>query len=335
MAQAETAILLVQLGTPDQPTEEAVRRYLRQFLSDRRVVDMNRLLWWPLLHGIILRSRPSKSAKLYKKIWRDDKTSPLLHYTRALQQEMARRFQGRHSSGVRVDFAMRYGNPGLRCKVGSLVREGVRRLLIVPLFPQYAGATVASVMDEVMRPMHIHRLMPTLRVMTPYYAQDAYIDALVASLEGVDLSEPDHRLLLSYHGLPKRHVDEGDPYENHCQTTTLLLTEELDLRHDQWMMSYQSRFGSEPWLEPNTDMLFKTLPSQGIKKLTVMCPGFAADCLETLEEISETGRQTFLKAGGSHFNYIPCLNDEPYWVDALEKMIEDEMHGWLHGPMSA
>nr|CRH05019.1 Ferrochelatase [Candidatus Magnetococcus massalia] len=327
MAFTSTAILLVQLGTPDAPTEEAVRRYLRQFLSDRRVVDTNRLLWWPLLHGVILRSRPKKSAKLYKSIWRQDGASPLLHYTRNLQRDLHARFRPR---GVRVVYAMRYGNPGLRCRVGQLIREGVRRLLIAPLFPQYSGATVASVYDEAMRGIQRHRTTPTIRFLSPYFYEDAYIDSLAAGMRDLDLNDPEHKMLFSYHGLPQRHIEQGDPYAEHCQTTSLLLAEELDIAHERWEMSYQSRFGRDPWLTPNTADRFKALPQEGVKKLSVVCPGFAADCLETLEEIAVTGRETFMKAGGQEFNYIPALNDSQVWIDAMERMLSSELHGWIY-----
>ena len=322
----KTGLLFVQLGTPDAPTPAAVRRYLAEFLADRRVVDMNRALWLPLLHGVILRRRPQRSAKLYQKIWRGDGCSPLLYYSQQQAQAVGLDLQAEQ---IVVQFAMRYGNPALEVMLLALLDAGVERLLIFPLFPQYSAATTASVLDGVQAALAKRRFIPTLRFAQPFFAHPAYVEAWASQIRMVaDLEQMDC-VLFSFHGLPQRHVDEGDPYAVHCQQTARLLAEALHLSEDRWLLSYQSRFGREPWLNPATDLLLAQLPAQGKKRLLVVCPGFVSDCLETLEEIAISGKERFLAAGGKQFKLLPCLNDTAQWLTALTQMARQELLGWL------
>lgn len=317
--------MFVQLGTPDAPTPAAVRRYLTEFLSDRRVVDAPRMLWLPLLHGVILRTRPRHSAALYQHIWRSDGVSPLLYYTQKQTQAIGQLLE---SEKILVRFAMRYGNPSLTITLHEMVASGVERLLIFPLFPQYSAATNASILDAVQAAMAHRRFIPTLRFAQPFFANPDYINALA---EQVRSSLPPHETdyLFSFHGLPQRHVHEGDPYANHCHQTAHLLAQALDLPDHRWHCTFQSRFGREPWLEPATDATLAQLPHKGCKRLTVICPGFVTDCLETLEEINIRGRKRFLDAGGETFYTPPCLNDSPQWIAALARITRQELAGWL------
>jgi ferrochelatase len=321
-----TGVLLAQLGSPDAPTPAALRRYLAEFLSDRRVVDTPRWLWWPLLHGLILRTRPKKSAHLYARIWRPDGTAPLIHYTRRQTEEL----QTRLGQDVTVLHAMRYGHPAIAASLETLRQGHIEQLLVVPLYPQYAGATVGTLWDALHATFASQRFIPALRMARPFYAHSAYINALAARIRTtppfLDGSPP--YLLFSFHGLPQRHVEEGDPYAHHCTTTARLLANALGLTPEQWGMSYQSRFGREPWLVPATAPTLADLPGRGIRRVAVACPGFVSDCLETLEEMALRGKAQFEAAGGEQFHYLPCLNDDPLWLDALAQMVREELSGW-------
>ncbi|MBF0368121.1 MAG: ferrochelatase [Magnetococcales bacterium] len=324
MSNSRTGLLLTQLGTPDAPTPAAVRRYLKQFLSDRRVVDLNRALWWPLLHGIILNTRPKRSAALYQKIWRKDGQSPLLHHTR----EVTLALQKRLGEGIQVQFAMRYGNPGIPSVLAKMLDQGVERLLLFPLYPQFSASTTASTADAFQAALAHRRFIPAFRMASPFYADPGYIAALAHQVRATPGYTPHALHLFSFHSLPQRHVDEGDPYGDHCAATAQRLANALGLADDGWRLTFQSRFGREPWLTPGTDTVLEALPKEGVKRVVAVCPGFVSDCLETLEEIGKTERQRFLAAGGESFLYVPCLNESPQWIDALTRIVRRELSGW-------
>ena len=327
-AQEKLGILLVNLGSPDAPTSSAVRKYLAQFLSDPRVIEVNRLLWWFILHGIILRIRPARAAKAYRKVWTDD-GSPLIHttklQTRALQKKLEERFRGH----VIVDMAMSYGNPSIKDGLEGLRKAGARRLLVLPLYPQYSATTTAAVFDEVTRVLQGWRWLPDLRIINHYHDHPKYIEALANSIQQQWETKGRNELLLfSFHGIPQRYFDSGDPYFCHCQKTARLVAEELELKDDEWKVVFQSRFGREPWLQPYCSETLQQLPTDGVKSVDIICPGFAADCLETLEEIQIENRDLFIEAGGESFNYIPCLNDGKEHLDALCEVLTAHMFGW-------
>jgi ferrochelatase len=327
-AQEKLGILLVNLGSPDAPKTSAVRKYLAQFLSDPRVVETNRLLWWLILHGIILRIRPSRAAKLYKKIWTEN-GSPLVHtgrlQTQAIQKQLEDRFRGH----VIVDLAMTYGNPSIESGLEALRSAGARRLLVLPLYPQYSGTTTAAVYDQVTSVLRNWRWLPDLRMINHYHDHPKYIQALADSVRQQWATHTRGELLLfSFHGIPQRYVDYGDPYFCHCQKTARLVAENLELKADEWKVVFQSRFGREPWLQPYCSVTLQQLPAAGIKSVDIICPGFAADCLETLEEIKIENKQLFIEAGGETFNYIPCLNESENHIDALCEVLTAHMFGW-------
>ncbi|WP_130471670.1 ferrochelatase [Candidatus Magnetaquicoccus inordinatus] len=322
----DTGVLFVQLGTPDDPSPAAVRRYLAEFLADRRVVDLPRWFWLPLLHGQILRTRPRHSAELYQQIWRQDGLSPLLFYTRQQTEAMAQELQ---AAAINVQFAMRYGNPSLPVLLQAMQKAGVQRLLIFPLFPQFSAATNATILDAVQAAYASSRCIPVLRFAQPFFSHSAFLDAWSRHIR--DQADPKQfdRVLFSFHGLPQRHVDQGDPYAQQCQATAQALAERLALPPEQWQLTYQSRFGREPWLLPATDQRLQELPAEGVQRLLVICPGFVSDCLETLEEIGMRGRDSFLYAGGEYFQRVTCLNDAPIWLSALQQITREELAGWL------
>jgi ferrochelatase len=321
--EPKIGVLLINLGTPDAPHARAVRRYLAEFLSDPRVIEIPAIAWKPILHGIILRTRPRRSAEAYNQVWTNE-GSPLAVIARRQAQALRDCFEGR----VSVHYAMRYGNPGIAAALANMVDEGCTRILAAPLYPQYCAATTATANDAVFAVLAGMRVQPALRTLPPYYDDPLYIEALRANLtrqiEGLDFTP--ERLLLSFHGMPQRTLKLGDPYHCHCQKTARLLSEALGREVD---VAFQSRFGRAKWLEPATDATLMSYPKQGLKRLAVAAPGFSADCLETLEELGIRGRDSFLKAGGEKFALLDCLNDSPGSIVMLERLIERELAGWL------
>ncbi|WP_116367524.1 ferrochelatase [Parahaliea mediterranea] len=322
-------ILITNLGTPDAPTRSALRRYLKEFLWDPRVVEAPRWLWWLVLNGVILTIRPGRSAAAYRSIW-TERGSPLLLHTRDQAQALQAAFQTRYGNDVLVEFAMRYGNPGMAEGIESLWQRGARRLLVMPLYPQYSGAATASTFDAVGSAFARRRWVPHLRFISDYHDHPAYISAIADSVRRHWQTHPRaQRLLFSYHGIPQRYVDQGDPYYRQCQRSSALIAEALELAADEWGCCFQSRFGREPWLKPYTDATLKALPGEGVSSVQMICPGFSADCLETIEEIGMENREYFMAAGGERYEYIPCLNAEPGHIDALRDILEQQLAGWL------
>lgn len=323
-----TAIVLVNLGTPEQPTASALRRYLKEFLSDPRVVEIPRPIWWLILNGIILNIRPAKSAAKYAKVWMPE-GSPLRVYT-SRQAALLKGLLGERGRGdLHITWAMRYGTPGIQAALDQLKAEGCTRILILPLYPQYAASTTASVMDEVAKWMQRTRNLAEIRAVRNYHDDPAYIQALAASVRDHWAKNGRGELLLmSFHGLPRRSLDLGDPYFCECHKTGRLLAEALSLADNDYRISFQSRFGRAEWLQPYTQPTLEQLPSQGIKNVDVICPGFVADCLETLEEIAIECKAAFLTSGGEKFHYIPCLNDRPDWIAALADIATCHLGGW-------
>ena len=318
----QVGVLLVNLGTPDAPDPGAVRRYLAEFLSDRRVVEISAFLWKPILHGIILRTRPRKSAHAYEQVWSEE-GSPLA----AITARQARGLQERLGGSVLVAHAMRYGNPAIASVIESMKARGCERILLAPLYPQYCAATTATAADAAFAALAAMRWQPALRTLPPYHDDPAYIAALKADLErqlsGLDFI-PD-RLLLSFHGMPQRTLELGDPYHCHCRKTARLLAEAMGVEID---VAFQSRFGRAKWLEPATDAVLKAYSAQGVAKVAIAAPGFSADCLETIEELGIRGRADFLAAGGTHFARLDCLNDAASGMAMLETLIRRELAGW-------
>jgi ferrochelatase len=322
-----TAILLCNLGTPDAPTAPAVRRYLAQFLSDPRVVEIPKALWWMILHGIILRVRPAKSAAKYATVWMPE-GSPLKVWTQK-QARLLAGYLGERGHKVQVAFAMRYGTPAIGRELDALKAAGATRILVLPMYPQYCAATTASVNDAIYQWAQRIRALPELRFVNRYHDDPAYIAALAKRVSDHWMSHgrPD-KLVMSFHGMPRRTRDLGDPYHGECLETGRLLAQRLDLKDEQWVVTFQSRFGKAEWLQPYTEPTLVGLAKQGVKRVDVMCPGFTADCLETLEEIAQEARDAFLEAGGAEFNYIPCLNDQHEWIAALTGIATRHMQGW-------
>lgn len=324
-ATPTTAVLLINLGTPLAPTPVAVRRYLAQFLSDRRVIDYPRWLWLPLLYGVILRLRPRRSARAYAKIW-TPQGSPLLVNSRALATKLAVEFRKR---GIRVDSAMTYGEPAVADAVRNLLADGVRRILLLPLYPQYSATSTAAAFDAVFAALRAERRMPEVRSIADYHAEPGYIDALAASVKKYWLTHGrGERLLLSFHGIPERYADAGDPYREQCLTTARLLHARLGVSESEMAVAFQSRVGRERWLAPYTDTALKQFAQSGLRHVQVLCPGFAVDCLETLEEIAISGGEQFLAAGGQRLDYIPALNAADSHVHLMANLVQRHTHGW-------
>ena len=317
-------VLLINLGTPDEAHPKAVKRYLAEFLSDRRVVEIPQIVWQPILRGIILNTRPKKSAHAYQQVWRED-GSPLAAITRLQGEALAKRFA---SDGVIVDHAMRYGSPAIGNRLQALKDQGCERILIAPLYPQFCAATTATANDAAFATLVKQRWQPAIRTLPPYYDNPAYIAALAdsvsTSLDQLDFAP--ERLLVSFHGMPQRTLELGDPYHCHCQKTARLLGEALGR---EVTITFQSRFGRAKWLEPATDKTLVGLAQGGIRDVAIVAPGFSADCLETLEELAIRGRESFLAAGGQRFAYLPCLNAEPTGVALLENLLRRELAGWI------
>ena len=322
-----TAVLLVNLGTPDAPTAPALRRYLAEFLSDPRVVEIPKLVWWPILHGIILRTRPARSAAKYASVWMPE-GSPLAVWTQRQATALAAALAAAGHQLI-VRHAMRYGNPSLPDTLDALRSEGVTRVLVLPLYPQYAAATTASISDKVLQWATQARRLPELRFIAEYHDDPAYIEALAGQLRAhwAQNGRAD-KLVLSFHGVPERSLHLGDPYHCQCHKTARLLAAALDLAKDEMLVTFQSRFGKAKWLEPYTEPTLQALAAAGTRRVDVMCPGFVADCLETLEEINQEARDAFLEAGGESFRYVPCLNDAPVWIQALSALAERHLAGW-------
>ena len=335
-APQNTGIVLINLGTPDAPTASAVRRYLKEFLSDPRVVEIPRLLWWPILNGIILNTRPAKSAAKYASIWRPD-GSPLKVYTERqclrLRETLAAR-----GHRVLVDYAMRYGSPSIPDVLDRLKAEGCTRLLLLPLYPQYSSSTTATAFDAATDWLSRQRKQPEWRTLRAFADDPGYIEALAASVRQHWQEHPrpaaGYRLLASFHGVPRRTRDLGDPYHQECLKTARLLAEALDLPAETIVVAFQSRFGRAEWLQPYTAPTLIELGKQKLARIDVLCPGFAADCLETLEEIALEGKADFLAAGGGEYHYIPALNDRPEWIDALADLAERHLQGWPTAPLA-
>ena len=315
----KTGVLLVNLGTPDSTSWWDIRKYLKEFLSDRRVIEVNPLIWQIILNVFILTFRPSKTAHAYKQIWRKESNeSPLMFYTRSQAEKLNQKIG---KKDIIVDFAMRYGNPSIKLKLNELKRKGCEKIIILPLYPQYAAATTATVCDEVYKSLMKMRWQPSLQVIPHYESNPKYIDALINSIKGKmkEIKWRPDLIISSYHGIPKSYFDKGDPYHCYCHKTTRLMREKFDEIEIQ--TTFQSRFGPQEWLTPYTDKTLESLPSKGIKNLLVICPGFASDCVETLEEINIQGRESFLEKGGKNFDLIPCLNESTDHINLLESLV--------------
>jgi len=331
---SKIGVLVAQLGTPETPTARALRPYLREFLSDPRVIDLHPLRWYPILYLFVLTLRPKRSAALYANIWTDE-GSPLMVHSKA----QTRGLQERLGDDYRVILGMRYGEPSIARAIGTLEQEGIDRILVFPMYPQFSCTTTGSIYDAVNRAacgrrcpwfFDRKRLIPALRFVPPYYDHPAYIDALRQSVadEVARLDWTPDRYLITFHGIPKRYVDEGDPYRRQCEETRRLLAQALDLSDDQWVGGFQSRFGKEPWLEPYTEEVLEELGAQGVRRIVAACPGFTADCLETLDEIGREGAEQFRSGGGEALHLVPCLNDHPTWLDAMAAIARTELMGW-------
>lgn len=321
-------VLLINLGTPDAPTPPAVRRYLHQFLADPRVVEIPPLLWRPLLHGLVLRTRPRQSAAKYATVWHPD-GSPLKVYTERQAALLQAQLDQALPDQLVVRYAMRYGEPTIHRQLAELKAARCDRVLLLPLYPQYAASTTATALDQAFAFCARARNMPEVRTIKHFHDHPAYIDALAESVDEYWRAHgrPD-KLLMSYHGIPRQSLDLGDPYHCECHKTSRLLAEALGLQAHQWQVTFQSRFGRAEWLQPYTAPTLEALGRDGVARVDVICPGFVSDCLETLEEIAMEGRDLFLAAGGREFHAIPCLNDRPRWIEALATIAQDHMQGW-------
>ncbi len=323
-----TGILLIQLGTPDAPTAPALKNYLRQFLSDRRVIEVPRLLWWLILNLQVLRTRPAESAAKYARVWSKETGSPLMHYTKrqtALLQEAL--------PNVPVRFGMQVGNPPLADVVNEMLAQGVDRLIALPMYPQYSATTTASATDVLFSALMKLRRVPAIRIVPPYYDHPAYLDAMTTIIReelGKLSWKPDH-FVYSFHGIPQKYAQRGDPYATHVVRTTRGLQQRLNFPRDYWTQTFQSRFGRSAWLKPYTDDVLEKLAKKGKKKVFVALPGFTVDCLETIDEIGRESAEVFEAAGGEELHVCPCLNDHPAWIDAMKQIVSEEGQGWLKG----
>lgn len=330
VATGKVGILLVNLGTPDGHDPRNMRRYLKEFLSDKRVIEWPRLLWFPILYGIVLNTRPKKSGAAYASIWNTElDESPLRTFTRSQADKLAATFADK--ANVRVDWGMRYGNPSIASRLDALKEQGCERILIFPLYPQYSASTTATVNDKAFEHLMGMRWMPAVRTVPPYHDDPVYIDALARSIEKhlATLDFEPEKVLASYHGIPQSYFRKGDPYHCHCMKTTRLLRARLGWGEDRLLTTFQSRFGPEEWLQPYTDKTLEALARDGVKKVAVFNPGFVSDCLETLEEIAEEAGEIFHEAGGENFTHIPCLNDSEEGMAVIEAVVRREAAGWL------
>lgn len=321
-------VLITNLGTPDAPTTPALRRYLREFLSDPRVVEAPRLLWWLVLNLVILNIRPPRSAKAYAGVW-TERGSPLMFHTQDQCQALRTALQARFGDDLVVDFAMRYGKPSIATALDNMQRAGVTRLVVLPLYPQYSGSTGGSTLDAVHADLSRRRWVPSLHFISDYHDFDPYIEAMAERIRAhwAEHGRAD-RLLFSYHGIPQRYVTQGDPYQQQCLATSGKLRVALGLSEQDCLTTFQSRFGREEWLRPYTDHTLKALPGEGVRSVQVFCPGFSADCLETIEEIGEENREYFMESGGERYEYIPALNAAPSHIAAMVELVGPVVEGW-------
>jgi ferrochelatase len=325
-------VLLMNLGTPEGTSYRPMRAYLKEFLSDKRVIEEPRWKWWPILNLIILSTRPGRKGKDYASIWNNERNEgPLKTITRSQAEKLAERLKGLAGDRISVDWAMRYGLPDVKSRLKALLGQGCDRILLVPLYPQYAAPTSATACDQAFRALMQMRWQPTVRVAHPYYADPAYIDALAASIRTslAELSFEPEVILCSLHGMPKEYLLKGDPYYCQCAVTARLLRDKLGLSEERFRLTFQSRFGPDEWLQPYTDETVKALAQAGTKSLAIVAPGFSADCLETLEELDVENREIFLHNGGENFAYLPCLNDSDAGMDVIEAVVRRELMGWV------
>jgi len=322
-------VLITNLGTPQAAQTKQLRRYLKEFLWDPRVVEVPRLVWWFVLNVIILNIRPKRSAKAYAKVWSSE-GSPLLVHTKAQAEALQASLLAQYGDDVVVDFAMRYGEPSIANKIQGLMDRGVTRLLVLPLYPQYSAATTASTFDAVGDDFKRRRLLPELRFIGHYHDNPLYIQALANKIKAHwQTHGRAQKIIFSYHGVPQDYLDKGDPYHCECYKTTRLVAELLELSEAEYSTTFQSRFGRQEWIKPYTDAVLKSLPKAGVKSVQILCPGFSADCLETIEEIDEENRAYFEEAGGERYEYIPCLNSDTDHIEALSQLISKNLHGWI------
>ena len=326
MSKKSIGILVVNTGTPDEPTPKAVRRYLAEFLSDADVIDFPRWFWLPLLHGIILRVRPRRSARLYRRVW-DERGSPLLYHTRDLAEKLQDALKADITeTDVHIAVGMRYGNPSIKSALKDLRDKGATHLFILPIFPQYSNTTSGTIIKAVFAELARWRWVPAVQVLSDYHEHDAYIQAMAKSIRAYWVKKmPAEKLIFSFHGIPKAYVEKGDPYQQQCLRTAELIAAELNLAEGQWLATFQSRFGPQEWLQPYTDVIFETLGREKLDSLDVVCPGFAVDCLETVDEIGHEGRNEFQAAGGGTFGYIPALNASDLHVQALREIVLENL----------
>jgi protoporphyrin/coproporphyrin ferrochelatase len=332
LTREKIGVLVANLGTPDATDYWSMRRYLNEFLSDRRVIDYSPWLWQPLLQAVILTTRPFRSGAAYRSIWNNEANeSPLMTITRAQTKKIAATLQAQYGGQVDVDFCMRYGNPSTQSRVDAMIARGCRKILFFPLYPQYAGATVATANDKFFKSLTRHKWQPAARTVAPYFDHTAYLDALAGSVKTAyaAMAQKPDVLVASYHGVPQRYLTQGDPYHCQCQKTTRLLKERLGWNDAEITTTFQSKFGPEDWLQPYTVQEVARLAKAGKKHIAVIAPAFSADCIETLEEINEEIRESFKHAGGESFTYIPCLNDSDPHIDALVQVINSNLSGWI------
>ena len=321
-------ILITNLGTPDAPKKADLKRYLREFLSDPRVVEIPRLLWWMILNLVILNIRPKRSAKAYSTVW-TDRGSPLMFHTQDQADALRTKLEQKYGENIVVEFAMRYGSPSVDSVIDNMLKQGVRKLLVLPLYPQYCASTMASTFDAVAASLAKKRLIPELRFINHYHDFPTYIQAVADKIRlHWEVNGRADKLIFTYHGIPKRYLLNGDPYHCECYKTSRLLAENLGLSEDEYLVSFQSRFGREEWLQPYTDKTLKALPKEGVKSVQLVCPGFSADCLETIEEIGIENRDYFMEAGGERYEYIPALNAQTSHIDMMTELLEQHLHGW-------
>ena len=321
-------VLITNLGTPDAPKKTELKRYLKEFLSDPRVVEVPRLIWWMILNLVILNIRPRRSAKAYSTVW-TERGSPLMFHTQDQAQALRTKLQAQYGEGLVLDFAMRYGSPSVDSTISKMLDQGVKKLLVLPLYPQYCASTTASTFDAVAASLAKKRLIPELRFINHYHDFPAYIQAVADKIRTHWQTQGRaDKLIFTYHGIPKRYLLNGDPYFCECHKTSRLLAENLGLKESEYLVSFQSRFGREEWLQPYTDKTLMALPTEGVKSVQLVCPGFSADCLETIEEIGIENRDYFLEAGGERYEYISALNADPGHIEMLDKLLQQHLQGW-------